>query len=197
MKNNTHYFLAVGLTNLYSMIFITDPLLAWITFILSFPVGVISFVPNLLDSYSAANFKYEGVKLKHRPFIHYRHPLTHSPWTLGYFFPFYYIVEKMSEPILLILVFIIGLGWFSHIFLDSLNPEGIPLGRKAVYSVHPVKHYSWRQITDARTLTLARIQFNNPRANMMFSRLGIFLLTMNISDLILNHSHVISEVVFL
>lgn len=196
MKNCTHYSLALGLANLYTLIFITDPLFAWITFVLSFPLGVISFFPNFLDSYSTPNLRYQWEQLKHRPFIQYRHPLTHSPWTLGYFFPFYYITERMAEPLLVIFVFIAGLCWFSHLLLDSLNPEGIPLGKKAVYSLHPVKHYSWRQTTEARALSFARIPFNDPKMNTAVSRLGILLLTMNVSDLVLNNLHVISEVIF-
>ncbi|MHA2243995.1 MAG: hypothetical protein ACXADY_03420 [Candidatus Hodarchaeales archaeon] len=196
MKNSTHYFLSVGMFNLYTLIFITDPLLVWFSFMFSFPLSGISLVPNFLDSYTAANLKYEGVQLKNRSSIQYRHPLTHSPWTLGYFIPFFYIVEITSNPILLAAFFAIITGWFSHLFLDSLNPEGIPLGIKPVYSPHPVKHYSWRQPTNTRTLRLARIPFNSLKANKVFSRIGLFLLAMNIADLVLNHYQVISEVFF-
>ena len=196
MKNSTHYFLAVGMYNLCTLIFITDPLLSWLSFMFSFPLSGISLVPNFLDSYTAANLKYEGVQLKHRSSIQYRHPLTHSPWTLGYFVPLFYIVEIIPNPILLATFFAIISGWFSHLFLDTLNPEGIPLGRKPVYTLHPVKHYSWRQPTNTRTLRLARIPFNSLKANMVFSRIGLFLLAMNIADLVLNHFQVISEVFF-
>ncbi len=196
MKNSTHYFLAVGLANLCTLIFITDPLLSWLSFMFSFPLSGISLVPNLLDSYTAANLKYEGVQLKHRSSIQYRHPLTHSPWTLGYFVPLFYIVEIISNPILLATFFAIVSGWFSHLFLDTLNPEGIPLGRKPIYSPHPVKHYFWRQPTNTRTLRLARIPFNSLKGNTVFSRIGLFLLALNISDLVLNHFQVISEVFF-
>ncbi len=194
MKNNTHFFLTVGVLNLYTLIFITDPFLSWFSLLLSFPLSCFSLVPNFLDSYTATNFKYQSVQLKNHSGIQYRHPLTHSPWTLGYFVPLYYIVEIISEPILLVSVSGIVLGWFLHLFLDTLNPEGIPLGKKPVYSPHPVKHYSWRQPTNTRVLRLARIPFNNLKANMVLSRLGLFLLAMNITDLILNHLQVISEV---
>lgn len=193
MKNSTHYLFAVGILNLYTFILIKDPLLAWLFLFLSFPLSGISLIPNLLDSYTTANLKYEGVQLKHRA----RHPLTHSPWTLGYFLPFYYIIEMFSDPILLITVFVLVLGWFSHLFLDVLNPEGIPLGKEPIFLPHPVKHYSWRKPTNTRTFRLARIPFNDLKRNTMFSRFGLFLLALNMADLIHNHFHIISEVIIL
>ncbi len=196
MKSSTHYFFAVGLFNLYILLFIKDQLLAWFSFGLSFPLSGISLIPNLLDSYSGANLKYEGVQLKkHRSTNQYRHPLSHSPWTISYFIPIFYITERIPEPILLITAVALTLGWFSHLLLDSFNPEGIPLGRKPVYSPHPVKHYSWQQSNDTRTLRFARIPFNDPKANTAFSRLGLFLLALNLSDLVLNHFQVILQVV--
>ncbi len=198
MKNSTHYFLAIGLLNLYTLIFIKDPILSWLFFGLSFPLSGISLVPNLLDIYTGANLKYEGVQLKkHRSTLQYRHPLTHSPWTIGYFIPLFYIVGKIHELIPLIAVSVLCLGWFSHLFLDALTPEGIPLGRKPVFSPHPVKHYSWQQSNDTRTLRFARIPFNNLKANTLLSRLGLFLLAMNIADLVLNNPQVIFDVIVL
>ncbi|MFX0123702.1 MAG: metal-dependent hydrolase [Candidatus Hodarchaeota archaeon] len=193
MKNSTHYLFAVGLLNLFILLFIRDPLVAWFFLALSFPLSGVSLIPNILDSYTAADLKYEGVQLKHRA----RHPLTHSPWTLGYFFPFYYLIEKFSDPILLVIVFLLVLGWVSHLFLDALNPEGIPLGKKPIYLPHPVKHYSWWKCTNTRTFRLARIPFNDINRNTMLSRIGLFLLALNIADLIHNHFQVISEVIFL
>ncbi len=196
MKNSTHYCFAVGLFNLFILLFIKDQSLAWFCFGMSFPVSGISLIPNLLDSYSGANLKYEGVQLKkHRSTNQYRHPLSHSPWTLSYFIPLFFITERIYDPILLVTAVALTLGWFSHLLLDAFNPEGIPLGRKPVFSPHPVKHYSWQQPNDTRTLRFARIPFNDPRANTAFSRLGLFLLAMNLSDLLLNHIQVIFQVV--
>lgn len=183
MKNSTHYFLAVGLQNLYNLIFINDPILSWLLFGLSFPLGMFSLVPNILDSYSGVNHTYQ---------TKYRHPLTHSPlFSLCYFVLLYYIVEKIIGTLLLIIVLSIALGWFSHLFLDALNPEGIPLGRKPINSPHSVKHYSWYQANNTRTLRIARIPFNDPKANNFISHVGIFFVSMNITDLILNHFQVI------
>ncbi|MFX0013236.1 MAG: hypothetical protein ACFFB2_02785 [Promethearchaeota archaeon] len=95
---------------------------------------------------------------------------------------------------ILIIFLNITIGWSSHLFLDALNPEGIPLGKTPVYLPHPVKHYSWRQLTNSKTFRLARIPFNNLKANDRCSHLGLFLLSLNIANLILNHFQVISEV---
>ena len=196
MKNSTHYLFSVGLLNLFTLLFIQDQLLAWYCFGLSFPLSGISLIPNLLDSYSGANLKYEGVQLKkHRSTNQYRHPLSHSPWTLSYFLPLFYITERIPNPIFLATAVAFFLGWFSHLLLDAFNPEGIPLGRKPVFSPHPVKHYSWQQPNNARTLRFARIPFNDPKANTVLSRLGLFLLALNLSDLILNHFQVIFQLV--
>ncbi|UCE13420.1 MAG: metal-dependent hydrolase [Candidatus Heimdallarchaeota archaeon] len=182
MKNSTHYFLAIGIQNLYFLIFINDSVLSWFFFVFSFPMSVISLVPNILDSYSGVNHTYQ---------TKYRHPLTHSPLTLCYFVPLYYIAEKIVGTILLIIVLSVTLGWFSHLFLDALNPEGIPLGRKPIYSPHSIKHYSWYRANDTRILRIARIPFNDPKANNTISHIGIFLVSLNIADLILNKVQVI------
>ena len=189
MKNSTHYLFAVGLLNLFTLLFIKDPILAWLFLVLSFPLGGFSVIPNLLDTYTI-NLQYER-GLKHR----IRHPLTHSPWTLGYFFPLYYIGEMSSDPVFLIAIITLVLGWFSHLFLDTFNPEGIPLGKKPIYIPHPVKHYSWQNRSKTRTLSLARIPFNDLKRNATFSRFGLFLIALNLADLLHNHFHVISEVI--
>ncbi|UCG03408.1 MAG: metal-dependent hydrolase [Candidatus Heimdallarchaeota archaeon] len=192
MKNSTHYLFAVGLLNLYVLIFIRDPLLAWVFFILSFPLSGVSLLPNLLDSYTAADLKFEGVQL-HRV----RHPLTHSPWTLGYFLPLYYIGEQFSNQFFIFMVFVLVLGWLSHLLLDTLNPEGIPLGKQPIFLPHPVKHYSFqRKRTNTRVLRLARIPFNDLKRNATFSRCGLLFLALNMADLIYNHLQVITEVIF-
>jgi len=189
MKNSTHYIFAIGLLNLFILIFIQDPVLAWLFLVLSFPLGAFSVIPNLLDTYTT-NLQYEkGLKCR------VRHPLTHSPYTLGYFFPLYYIVEMFSDPVFLIAIFTLALGWFSHLFLDTFNPEGIPLGKKPIYLPHPVKHYSWQKRSKTRTFSLARIPFNDLKSNATFFRFGLFLIALNLADLLYNHFYVISEVI--
>ncbi|MFX0206339.1 MAG: metal-dependent hydrolase [Candidatus Hodarchaeota archaeon] len=194
MKNSTHYLFGVGLLNLFALVLIKDPELAWLFLGLSFPLGSFSLVPNLLDKYTAANWQYGRIQLKPRV----RHPLTHSPWTLGYFFPCYYLIDSFfSDPALLLTIFTLSLAWFSHLFLDSLNPEGIPLGKQPIYLPHPVKHYSWQKRSKTRNLRLARIPFNDLERNTTFSRFGVFFIALNLADLLLNHFYVISEVITL
>ncbi|MFX1506075.1 MAG: hypothetical protein ACFFDC_08165 [Promethearchaeota archaeon] len=194
MKNSTHYLFAVGFLNLFTLVLIKDPELAWLFLGLSFPLGSFSLVPNLLDKYTVANWQYGGVQLKPRV----RHPLTHSPWTLGYFLPCYYLIDSFfSNPALLMTIFTLSLAWFSHLFLDSLNPEGIPLGKQPIYLPHPVKHYSWQKRSKTRNLRLARIPFNDLKRNTTFSRFGVFFIALNLADLLLNHFYVISEVIIL
>jgi hypothetical protein len=193
MKNSTHYLFAVGILNLFTFLLIEDPDLAWLFLGLSFPLGSFSLIPNLLDKYTV-NWHYRGAQLKSRV----RHPLTHSPWTLGYFFPCYYLINSfLSDPVPLLTIFTLSLAWVSHLFLDSLNPEGIPLGKQPIYLHHPVKHYSWQKRSKTRNLRLARIPFNDLKRNTTFSRFGVFLIALNLADLLLNHFHVISEVITL
>jgi hypothetical protein len=193
MKNSTHYFFSVGLLNLFILLLIEDPALAWFFLVLSFPLGGFSIIPNLLDKY-VANWHNGEVQLKPRV----RHPLSHSPWTLGYFIPCYYFVDSLfSDPVLLLTIFILALIWFSHLFLDSLNPEGIPLGKKPIYLPHPVKHYSWQKRSNTRILRLARIPFNDLKRNATFSRFGVFFIALNLADLLHNHFYVILEVIAL
>ena len=193
MKNSTHYLFAVGILNLFTLLLIKDPGLAWLFLGLSFPLGIFSLIPNLLDKYTA-NWQDRGTQLK----LRVRHPLTHSPWTLGYFFPCYYFIDSFaSDPVLLLTIIALSLAWFSHIFLDSLNPEGIPLGKQPIYLPHPVKHYSWQKHSKTRNLRLARIPFNDLKRNTTFSRFGVFFITLNLADLLINHFYVISEVITL
>lgn len=192
MKNSTHYLFAVGLLNLFTLVLIKDPEIAWLFWGLSFLLGGFSLVPNLLDKYTATNWQYGGLKPR------VRHPLTHSPWTLGYFFPCYYFIDNFfPDPALLLTTFTLSLAWFSHLFLDSLNPEGIPLGKQPIYLPHPVKHYSWQKRSKTRNFRLARIPFNDVKRNVMFSRFGVFFVALNLADLLHNHFYVILEVIAL
>ena len=198
MKNSTHYFFALGLINLYSLVLIQEEVQSWFCFGLSFILAGISIVPNLLDNYAGANFQYEGVQLvKHRFSRRYRHPLFHSPWTIGYFLPFLYISGKSSNPYFIIIIFSLEISWVSHIFLDSLNPEGIPLGREPIFSNHISKHYQWSsyRLKEVRSFRIAQIPFDSLKANKMVSRLGLFLLAWNLAYLILNQSHIFHEVI--
>ncbi|MHA2074435.1 MAG: hypothetical protein ACW97X_07435 [Candidatus Hodarchaeales archaeon] len=155
-----------------------------------------SLLPNFLDNFAGANFSYGGVQfVKHRHVRRYRHPLVHSPYTVCYFLPLIFLRDKVSNPFLDILVFSLLLSWTSHIFLDSLNPEGIPVGRKPIYSNHLSKHYKWDLLEDVHSFRMARIPFNSLKANKTLSRLGLFFLTMNLANMVINYSQELLEVI--
>ena len=198
MKNHTHYFFALGLINLYGLIYVNEIVQTWFCFAFSFIFAGISLLPNLIDNYTGADFQFGGVQLlQHRFSRRYRHPLTHSIWTLGYFLPLDYLSGVFKDPFFNIIVLSLKIGWMSHILLDSLNPEGIPIGRKPIFSNHLSKHYQWssNRINNARSFKIARIPFDSLKANKNTSRLGLFLLALNFTDLILNHYQIISEVI--
>ena len=169
---------------------------AWVCFCLSFLLAGISLLPNFLDNFAGANYNYGGVQfVSHRHVRRYRHPLVHSPYTLGYFLPLNYLRDKVSNPFFDFLVFSLLLSWTSHIFLDSLNPEGIPIGRKPIFSNHLSKHYQWHLLEeDVRSINFAKIPFNSLKANKIISRIGLFFLTMNLSNLIINYSNLLDVI---
>ncbi len=170
---------------------------AWICFSLSFLLAGISLLPNFLDSFAGANYTYGGVQfVSPRHVRRYRHSLTHNPLTLGYFLPLNFLIDKLSNPFFDIFVVSMFIGWTSHIFLDSLNPEGVPIGRKPIFSNHLSKHYKWPLLEeDVRSIKFAKIPFNSLKANKTISRMGLFFLTLNLSNLIINYSQQLLEVI--
>jgi membrane-bound metal-dependent hydrolase YbcI (DUF457 family) len=191
MKNITHYFFSIGLLNLFGLIFIKDPIFSWLYIFLSFVLSGTSLIPNWLDKYTGTKKEYEGVQLRR-----HRHPSTHSPWTIGYFLPTIYIGNKISNPIITLIIFSLIISWVSHFLLDAFNPEGIPLGRNSTVSNHSVKHYLWiKPNNKTNKLVFARKEFNDQGVNKIISRIGLFLFTLNFSNLLLNHMNVIFEVV--
>ena len=188
MKNQTHYFFSLGLINLFGLYYIKEITPVWICFCLSFLLAGVCLLPNFLDNFAGANYSHRHVR-------RCRHPLAHSPYTLGYFLPLNYLRDKVSNPFFDFLVFTIALSWTSHIFLDSLNPEGIPIGRKPIFSNHLSKHYKWDLIEEeVRSIKFAKIPFNSLKANKAISRIGLFFLTMNLSNLIINYSQLLEVI---
>ncbi|MFX0170604.1 MAG: metal-dependent hydrolase [Candidatus Hodarchaeota archaeon] len=190
MKNITHYLFSIGLLNLVGLIFIKDPLFSWVYIFLSFVLSGFSLLPNWLDKFTGTKRQYEGVQLRR-----HRHPSTHSPWTIGYFIPPILIGNKISNPLFEIIILSITISWLSHFLLDALNPEGIPLGLKSTVSNHSVKHYLWLKPSQTRKVVFARNKFNDLKVNKFISCIGLFLFSLNFSNLLLNHTNVIFEVV--
>jgi hypothetical protein len=117
-----------------------------------------------------------------------RHPLTHSPWTILYFLPLFYLTGKLGNLPLQIIVDLMTISWVSHLILDSLNPGGIPVGSKSVFNNHPVKHYQFQSEipNKIRKIRIARIPFNSLKANRNVSYLGLFIFCLNLATNIIN-----------
>ena len=182
MKNLTHYLFALGLTNIYLLVERGhDPIISGMSVVLSLLCSFMSLVPNFLDEYVSIRYEYEGVKLPR-----YRHPLSHSPLTIAYFLPLIYLGEVTDLIFAQILSSLLTISWLSHLFLDSLNPGGIPIGRGAIFTNHPIKHYQFMiNNRKYKRLRLARIPFNDIRANRNFGYIGLFLFSLNLANIFL------------
>ena len=169
------------MTNLYLLVTIPDPIISRISIILSLFCSFVSLLPNLLDQQVSIKYEYEGVKLPR-----YRHPLSHSPLTIIYFLPFIYLGEVTDVLFIQILASLMTISWFSHLFLDMLNPGGIPIGRGAIFNNHPIKHYQFLINGEKyKRLRLARIPFNDIKANRNIGYIGLFLFSMNLATILL------------
>ena len=177
MKNSTHYFFALGLVNSIAFIFVNDLFSSWIVILLSPITSCYSLLPNLLDSKINQRMEEEGVVIKRR-----RHPLTHSPLSSMYLFPFLYLTFITQNQIFYTLFFLLFLAWVSHLMLDALNVGGLPLGRQPIYRNHPIKHYKfqWSKTQTRHRLRIAKIPYNDTKANQRLCYLGFFLFTMNL-----------------
>lgn len=182
MKNTTHYLFSLGLTNLYLLIeWGYDPILSRMLLVLSLLCSFISLMPNFLDQHVSTKYEYDGVQLPR-----YRHPLSHSPWTIAYFFPFLYLGEVTNMFFIQIIASLMTISWLSHLFLDLLNPGGIPIGKGAIFNNHSIKHYQFMiNNGNYKRLRLARIPFNDIKANRNFSYFGLFLFSLNLATIFL------------
>lgn len=183
MKNSTHYLFSLGLTNLFGMFVIDELFYSWMTLILSIITSCFSLVPNIIDKYVNIHYENEGVIIGRN-----RHPLTHSPWTLFYFLPLVYLAQKSHFSIFEAIIVLLTISWLSHLILDSLNPGGLPLGKQSVFGNHPVKHYkfNWTLPKKTKRLRIARIPFNDPRANKNLGYMGLFIFSLNCTRICLS-----------
>ncbi len=183
MKNSTHYLFSLGLTNLYGMFCINEFRYSLMVIPLSLITSCLSWVPNIVDRYISTQFESEGVVLARN-----RHPLSHSPWTFLYFVPILYLVQKLDYEIIEMILVLMILSWVSHLFLDSLNPGGLPLGKKPIFSNHPVKHYNFHSglVRKNKRLRIAKIQFNDLAANRKLGQLGLFIFSLNFARFMLS-----------
>lgn len=182
MKTRTHYLVAVGALHgfiVWQMGSIGVET-AWMYSIWSFGLALLALLPNYIDRIVGPSWTHNGVLLGR-----YRHPLSHSPWTLGYFIPLTYLADVFHVPHFSFLVLGAGISWASHLLLDAWNPEGIPLGTQATITNHPVRHYRWTQNNDVRKLRIGRVAFNDLEANIRLSRMGILGIMTNLILLVL------------
>ncbi len=179
MKNSTHYLFSLGLTNLYLLSEPgLDPNISGISIIFSLICSLMSVLPNYLDKSMSISMEVQLPR--------YRHPLSHSPWTIAYFLPLLYLSEVIDVRIIQIFSSLLTISWSSHLFLDLLNPGGIPIGKKPIFNNHPIKHYQF--MIDNRKykrIRLARIPFNDIRANRNLGYIGLFLFSLNLTTIFL------------
>ncbi|MHA1978271.1 MAG: hypothetical protein ACW98I_15300 [Candidatus Hodarchaeales archaeon] len=164
------------------MFVIDESFYSWMILILSIITSFVGLVPNIIDRYIYVQYENEGVIIARN-----RHPLTHSPWTVLYFLPLLYLSQKSHVPLFEGIISLFAISWVSHLLLDSLNPGGLPLGRQPVFSNHPIKHYmfNWTFPQKTRRLSIAKIPFNDSRANKNFGYIGIFIFSLNVTRMCL------------
>ncbi|MFQ5976540.1 MAG: hypothetical protein ACE5OZ_00235 [Candidatus Heimdallarchaeota archaeon] len=143
--------------------------------------------PDEFDRLSCAGLE-EG------PIDHCRHPLTHHPLTIGYWLVPLLIPASQYTKLLQLAVFFLPpdnrpeissgfvfytgmhlmMIWGSHLFLDALNPSGLPTGRKSVYAPRPLRHYAWKELRpNVRSWRMAYIRFDDEKWNQILSVAGL------------------------
>ena len=179
MKNSTHYLFSLGIANLYLAVEQDhDFLILGFSIFLSILCSLFSVLPNYIDKKVSIDM---GIQIP-RP----RHPLSHSPWTIMYFLPFLYLSEVIDVKFFKIIVSLISISWVSHLFLDLLNPGGIPIGKNAIFKNHPIKHYKFIiNKKNGKCLHLANIPFNDSKVNRNLSYIGLFLFSLNLTTMFL------------
>ena len=209
MKQRTHYYFAIGVAALTSIVTIPQisedevlytirtphlifSLTLWFIFVLLAPGwALLANFPDELDRLVCTGLQ-EG------PIDHCRSPLTHHPLTLSYWIiPMLIPANEYTKLLHLALfflasgdrsslnvssafVFYVGIHlmavWGSHLFLDALNPSGLPTGRKSVYAPRPLRHYAWKELRpNVRSWRMARIRFDDERWNKILSVMGLIV----------------------
>jgi hypothetical protein len=148
MRNTTHFYFAVAII-LFDIWFL-NPLSTLEKLFLS-PVvigaGSLTLLPNRLEVWFCIDRKTRTCTDR------CRHPLTHHPglvlgliWCfeilpiLPQYYQLYHLITRM-----------ILLSFSSHLVLDLLSPEGIPLGRTpTLFCQDETKNYSFNDITRPR-----------------------------------------------
>ncbi|MHA2366959.1 MAG: metal-dependent hydrolase [Candidatus Hodarchaeales archaeon] len=145
MDNSTHYWFSFALIVCVTLFTIQPPLDKQIvTFLLIIPFNLISVLPNLIDSYFCVDRKSRTCTER------CRHPFTHHPLlfiTLVFFLSAVNVNSGYYEFYdILSAVFLIAFG--SHLLLDMISKEGLPLSLKpALFNQDQSKNYTFNEKT--------------------------------------------------
>jgi hypothetical protein len=148
MKNSTHFFFAIavmlGDILLFNPLSVLEKLLILPCVVLG---GILAFLPNKLERWLCIDQK--TVTCTDRC----RHPLTHHPAIvviLLWGFSVIPIATPYVRPYQL-LTRLVLLAYGSHLFLDMINTEGIPLGiTPTLFCQDQMKNYVFNDITKSR-----------------------------------------------
>ena len=148
MKNATHFYFAVAiiLTDLWllnSISLLEKAILIPVVI----GAGSLSLLPNKLEAWLCIDQK------THTCADRCRHPLTHHPGILLGFIWLFDILPVLPQYYHLyhLLTRMILLSFSSHLILDLLTPEGLPLGRTpTLFCQDEMKNYSFNDTTRPR-----------------------------------------------
>ena len=165
MKMRTHYFTGIAVSSVLTLFFVQVELwgLIWV---ISAPIlGIIALLPDYLDQFPCS------CSTLNVPLRHCRHPSTHHPLTFLYFIPVLLLsIIPGVEYLSIFLTIQCCCIWESHIIVDMLNPSGIPIGFRAVFSNSPSRDYLWKQYdSKAKTIRIGKIHYNNNLANSLIT----------------------------
>jgi hypothetical protein len=148
MKNSTHYYFAVAIILVDIVLF--NPLSMFEKlFTLPFVIlaGYVALVPNKLERWLCIDRK------THTCTERCRHPLTHHPIIVFILLWLFSLISITPQYVSMyqLLTRIILLAYGSHLVLDVLTPEGLPLGRTPTlfYQDH-TKNYTFNITTKSR-----------------------------------------------
>ena len=174
MRNTTHYFFSLAVIFIeglfISRISVTELI---ILFPLAFLVSVSGIAPNLLDSFFCLDRNMKTCTER------CRHPLTHHPAT---FLTLVLILSLINIEttyyglyFLLTKTFLLSYG--SHLLLDMMSYEGIPIGTTpTLFCQDQSKNYRFNEITKPRKRLLIPIMKFSRVSRVTNRRMTIFCL---------------------
>jgi len=145
MDNSTHYWFSFALIILNTVLMTQRSLYEQILIlIIVIPLNLISIVPNVLDKFFCVDRKTRICTER------CRHPITHHPMLFILLIAFLSVIDVSSQYYFLyhILSEIILLSFGSHLVLDMVSKEGIPLSfSPTLFSQDQSKNYGCNETT--------------------------------------------------